>query len=68
MSEYIRWDLIAMCVALAVVFVFEMLGVFTDRYVTITAIIRQNVPMQVRLPIFGWLFFHFVLSPANFKK
>ena len=26
-----------MCVALAVVFGFEMLGVFTDRYVTITA-------------------------------
>ena len=29
LSIFSRWDVITMCTALAVVFVFEMLGVFT---------------------------------------
>jgi uncharacterized protein YjeT (DUF2065 family) len=35
-----RWDLVAMCVAMAILFVLEMLGVFGHPNVTITAIVR----------------------------
>jgi uncharacterized membrane protein YozB (DUF420 family) len=54
--------MIAMCLALAVVFGFEMLGVFTDRYVTITAIVRQTVPLWARAMILGWLCYHFMIQ------
>lgn len=59
-SKYVRWDIVAMCAALAVVFAFEMLGVFTDRYVTITAIIRGTMPRWARAMILGWLCWHFL--------
>lgn len=62
LSKYVRWDLILMCVALAVVFGFEMLGVFTDKYVTITAIIRATVPKWARVVAIGLLFYHFVIQ------
>lgn len=60
--KYVRWDLIVMSVALSVVFVFEMLGVFTARYVTITAIVRAYVPTWLRAMIGGWLYYHFVIQ------
>jgi hypothetical protein len=62
LSKYVRWDLVLMCVALAVVFGFEMLGVFTDKYVTITAIVRETVPKWARAMVCGWLFYHFVIQ------
>lgn len=62
MTQYVRWDVIALCVALAVVFVFEMLGVFTTRYVTITALVRQVVPLWARAMILGWLCYHFMIQ------
>lgn len=61
-SKYLRWDLVAMCTALAVVFAFEMLGVYTDRYITITAIIRATIPRWARAMILGWLCYHFMLD------
>ena len=61
-SRYTHWDMIVMCLALAVVFGFEMLGVFTDRYVTITAIVRQTVPLWARAMILGWLCYHFMIQ------
>ena len=61
-SKYVHWDMVAMCLALAVVFGFEMLGVFTDRYVTITAIVRQTVPLWARAMILGWLCYHFMIQ------
>jgi uncharacterized membrane protein YozB (DUF420 family) len=54
--------MIVMCLALAVVFGFEMLGVFTDRYVTITAVVRQTVPLWARAMILGWLCYHFMIQ------
>lgn len=62
MTQYVRWDVIALCAALAVVFVFEMLGVFTTRYVTITALVRQAVPLWARAMILGWLCYHFMIQ------
>ena len=59
-SKYVRWDMVAMCVALATVFSFELLGVFTDRYVTITAIVKQTVPLWVRAMLLGWMCWHFM--------
>ena len=67
LGKYVHWDLVAMAVAMAVIFGFEMLGVFTDKYVTITAIIRATVPIGIRLLIWAWLGYHFLLAPANFK-
>jgi hypothetical protein len=54
-----RWDVIAMCLAMAILFVLEMLGVFTDRYVTITAIVR-SVPRWALSMVWGWLGWHFL--------
>jgi hypothetical protein len=62
LSKYVRWDLVAMAVALGILFGFELLGVFTDRYVTITAIIRATLPKWARAMICGWLFYHFVVQ------
>lgn len=49
-----------MCAALAVVFAFEMLGVFTNNYVTITALVRDYTPMWLRAMILGWMCWHFM--------
>lgn len=59
--SFTRWDLIAMCVALAAVFGLEMLGVFGRNDVTITAICRSFCPRAARAVICVWLFWHMVL-------
>lgn len=58
----LRWDYIAMCVALSIVFVFEMLGVFGKDFVTITYIVRSYMPMWMRAMILGWLCYHFMIA------
>ena len=60
LSNFHHWDVVAMCAALAVVFTFEMLGVFTDDYVTITALVRDYMPMWARAMILGWMCWHFM--------
>jgi len=62
LSKYVRWDVLAMLAALSVVFGFEMLGVFTERYVTITALVRAYVPKWARAMILGWLCYHFMFG------
>lgn len=62
MNKYITWDVIAMCCALAVVFGFEMLGVFTTQYITITAIVRNTIPLWARAMVLGWLCYHFMVA------
>ena len=62
LSIFSRWDVIAMCVALAVVFTFEMLGVFTTRYITITALVRGYMPLWVRAMVLGWMCYHFMIA------
>ena len=61
-SLFKRWDVIAMCAAMSIVFTLEMFGVFTNRYVTITAIVRGTVPLWARAMILGWLCYHFMKS------
>lgn len=62
LSPYFRWDIIAMCLAMAVLFGFEMAGVFGQKYITITAIVRGTVPMWARGMILGWLAVHFLIN------
>jgi hypothetical protein len=59
---YARWDFFAMISALSVVFVFEILGVCTNRYITVTAIVRYVIPKWARAMILGWLAYHFLLQ------
>lgn len=59
MLTRVRWDLVAMCIALGVVFGLEMLGVFGKHYVTITAIVRLQ-PKWLRAMELGWLCYHFL--------
>jgi hypothetical protein len=54
-----RWDLVAMCVAMAILFVLEMLGVFGYPNVTITAIVRLT-PRWMLAMVWGWLGWHFL--------
>lgn len=61
MNKFPHWDLVIMCVALALVFAFEMLGVFCPRFVTITALCRDFIPRWLRAMICGWLVYHFVV-------
>ena len=61
-AKFVRWDVVVTIVAMAVVFGFEMLGVFTDRYVTITAVVRAVCPRWLRAMICGWLYYHFVVQ------
>ena len=61
-ATFTRWDLIVMCIVMALVFTFEMLGVFNARFVTITAICRSFVPRPLRAFICLWLFWHMVIA------
>ena len=63
LSYFHRWDVIAMLAALAVVTGFELLGVFTDRYVTITYLCRTYIPKWALAAIWGWLGWHFIWRP-----
>jgi membrane associated rhomboid family serine protease len=57
-----RWDLVTMFALLSAIFVFEMLGVFNPRLVTLTQIIKAFIPMPVRIMILAWVCWHFVIS------
>lgn len=57
-----RWDLVVMFVLLALLFTFEMVGVYSTKMVTITQIIKAYTPMPVRVMVYAWLGWHFILS------
>lgn len=50
-----------MCVALALVFGLEMVGVFNPNFVTITAICRSFIPRWLRFMVCLWLTWHMVV-------
>jgi hypothetical protein len=58
-SKFPQWNLTVMYVLFAVIFGFEMLGVFNSHFVTITAIIRDFIPRWARWMILGWMTYHF---------
>lgn len=57
-----HWDLIVMFVLFGVIFTFELMGVFNSRFITITAIIKDFVPIPCRVMILAWLVWHFLIS------
>ena len=57
-----RWDLVVMFVLMGLLFAFEMVGVFSPRMVTITQILKSFVSMPLRIMIYSWLGWHFILS------
>jgi hypothetical protein len=58
----VKWDTIALAVALAIVFGLEMLGVSnTKHYMTITYIARLQ-PRWLRAMELGWLCYHFMIQ------
>jgi hypothetical protein len=61
-SQYLRWDYLAMFLAMGILFTLEMLGIFGRHYVTITAIVRAFLPAWARAMILGWLCFHFLIQ------
>lgn len=63
LKMFYRWDVIAMLVSLAVVLGFELLGVFTTRYVTITFFVRTYFPKWFLSMVWGWLGWHFIFRP-----
>lgn len=65
LTKFAHWDVAALLVAMLIVFVLEMMGVFGKQYVTITAVIRTYVPMWARAMILGWMMFHFLIDKAN---
>ncbi len=59
---FAHWDLVTMLALMFVLTVFEFLGVFNARLVTITQIIKDFVPMPCRIMVCAWLCWHFVVS------
>jgi hypothetical protein len=57
-----RWDLFMMFGLMAAIFIFELVGVFSPRLVTITQIVKATVPIPVRIMICSWICWHFVVS------
>lgn len=57
-----HWDLIVMFALFATIFIFEMLGVFSPKMITITQIIKDCVPIPCRVMILAWLVWHFLIS------
>ncbi len=60
--KFAHWDYVALCVAMSILFVLEMLGVFGKHYVTITYVVRTYMPAWARAMVLGWLVFHFLIQ------
>jgi len=54
-------DFTLMLVLIGAIASLEMIGIFNARFVTITQIIKQYMPISVRLMIVVWLFWHFIV-------
>ena len=57
-----KWDVVVVLVLMGALITFEMLGVFAPRMVTITEIIKDFIPMPLRIMIYAWLGWHFIVS------
>lgn len=62
LAKYLTWDVVAMAVALVIIFTLEMLGIFGRHYVTLTLLARTFIPRWARAMICGWLMYHFVIT------
>lgn len=67
-SQFVRWDTVSITIAIAILVVLELLGVFNDRYVTITYLVRTFIPLPARAAIIGWMWYHFMQTPPPTKE
>lgn len=57
------WNLIGWCVAAAIVFTLEFIGIFHGKETTtLTYLIRNTVPLWLRGAILGWMAVHFLIQ------
>lgn len=58
-------DVIVGLVLFLAIFVWELLGVFDGRYLTITDWFKSWMPIWAMAPILAWLCWHFVVSDLH---
>jgi hypothetical protein len=59
---YVRWDVLVVFALIGALTAFELLGVFGQHFVTITAIIKAYLPIPIRVMVLAWLVWHFFVS------
>ncbi len=57
-----RWDLILMFVLIGAMMAFEILGLLSPRMVTVTQVVKNLIPMPVRIMLLSWLVWHLCVS------
>lgn len=62
LNNYVRWDVVLGLVLMAALTAWEFLGVLNPRMLTITAWLKSWMPMALRIMIWAWLGWHFILS------
>lgn len=62
MSHYARWDVILGFILMGALAAWEMAGVADSKLYTITAWLKSWMPMALRIMIWAWLGWHFILS------
>ena len=56
-----RWNVGLMLLLLGALAVLEIIGLADHRFITITQIIREFVPVSIRFATIAWLLWHFVI-------
>lgn len=62
LSHYARWDVVVGLILMGSLTVWEIAGVADGRLLTITAWLKSWMPMPLRIMIWSWLGWHFILS------
>jgi hypothetical protein len=62
LHSYVRWDVVLGLVLMCALTGWEFYGVANPRMLTITAFLKSWMPMAVRIMIWAWLGWHFILS------
>lgn len=61
-AHYMRWDVILGLCLMAALTIWEFAGVRNGHLLTITGWLKGWMPMPVRIMIYAWLGWHFILS------
>lgn len=62
LAKYARWDVVLGMALMAALTAWEMAGVFDGKLLTITDWIKSWMPMALRIMIWSWLGWHFIVS------
>jgi hypothetical protein len=61
-KSFTHWDVVLLLSLMAALTAVELMGVFSPRLITITQIVKDFIPIPVRIMILAWLNWHFCLS------